>query len=578
MKTFAPLLLLALLPHGEPLAPGRLTELERAAGWRMLFDGESIDGESADGWVRYGGDAFPAEGWDVEDGCLHKVPGVGGGDIVLAEPVGDFELELEFRVAPGANSGIKYRVPPADAPRAMLGPEYQVLDDAGHPKEAAQHKSGALYAMYAPEGGAPVTSGGWHRARIVARGDRIEHWLDGVRVVEATVGSEDWSARKAASKFARVDGFAEPRIGHIGLQDHGGEVWYRDLRLRAWPPPGEAVDLVQDGTLDGWRAVGDAVWEPGADEILGYVGGGGQSFLVSERSFGDFVFECELRTEEPGNSGIQIRSHQRENGRVYGYQVEIDPSDRSWSGGIYDEARRGWIDDLADNEPARDAFDRDGWNRYRVECVGPWIRTWVNGVPAADCFDPLDLEGFLALQVHSGNNTRVRWRNLRLWDLGERSWEDSGVGERSYHSELRYNEIPGYPPMQVELEPPAGGDFAVRARFTCEGAEPSVEFRVPDLAELPHSLHAAAAGLGVNPAGCWFSFSRALPEGEALPEQGTLTLLVYGRRLSAFLDGRRLLDFRELPDSTAGGLLLKATGETGANFTLESVELLGPPR
>ena len=144
---------------------------------------------------------------------------------------------------------------------------------------------------------------------------------------------------------------------------------------------------------------------------------------MTERSFGDFLLEVELRPETAGNSGIQVRSHVNDKGRVYGYQVEIDSSERAWSGGLYDEGRRAWLDDLSDNEAARKAFRPGEWNHYRIECLGPWIRTWVNGVPAADWLDPLDLEGFIGLQVHAGQDTRVRWRNFRLRDLGTRSWE-----------------------------------------------------------------------------------------------------------------------------------------------------------
>ncbi|TAJ21541.1 MAG: DUF1080 domain-containing protein, partial [Planctomycetota bacterium] len=168
--------------------------------------------------------------------------------------------------------------------------------------------------------------------------------------------------------------------------------------------------LFDGRTLGGWHALGDALYtvEPGElnrAEIVGKVGGGAQSFLVSDRAFADFELELELRNEAPGNSGVQLRSHVNDKGRLYGYQIEIDPSVRAWSGGLYDEARRGWLDDLSDDEAARKAFKPGAWNRYRIVCDGPWIRAWVNGVPTADRLDPLDLEGHFALQVHSGKDT-----------------------------------------------------------------------------------------------------------------------------------------------------------------------------
>ncbi|HVS16963.1 MAG TPA: DUF1080 domain-containing protein [Planctomycetota bacterium] len=192
-------------------------------------------------------------------------------------------------------------------------------------------------------------------------------------------------------------------------------------------PQGRALELFDGATLAGWRALGDARYSVDDGCILGEVGGGGQSFLVSERTFGDFVLELDVKNELPGNSGIQVRSRVRDDGRLQGYQIEIDPSPRAWSGGLYDEARRGWLDDLAGDDVARAAFRPGEWNRYRIECRGAWIRAWVNGVPTADHLDALDLEGVIGLQVHSGNDTRVRWRDLRLVDLGTRAWRDVPV-------------------------------------------------------------------------------------------------------------------------------------------------------
>lgn len=178
-----------------------------------------------------------------------------------------------------------------------------------------------------------------------------------------------------------------------------------------------AIELFNGRDLTGWRALGDARWTVEGGELIGEVGGGSQSFLATEAEFSDFMLELELKNELPGNSGVQVRSHQNEKGRVYGYQIEIDPSERAWSGGLYDEGRRGWLANLADNPEARAAFRSGDWNHYRIELRGNRIRTWVNGVPAVDTTDEADASGFIALQVHSGLNTRVRFRNLRLTPL-----------------------------------------------------------------------------------------------------------------------------------------------------------------
>lgn len=196
------------------------------------------------------------------------------------------------------------------------------------------------------------------------------------------------------------------------------------LELPAGPPSAHP-------SLDGWLALGDALWSADGQAIEGRVGGGGQSFLVSDGVFGDFELELQLRTLGPGNSGVQIRSQVRPDGRLMGYQIEVDPSERAWSGGLYDESRRGWLHSLAQLPEARAAFRSDDWNHYRIVCQGPWIRSWVNGVSAADLLDPLDEVGHLALQVHSGNDTHVLWRDLQLTDHGLRAWQRRMLSEEA---------------------------------------------------------------------------------------------------------------------------------------------------
>ncbi len=180
------------------------------------------------------------------------------------------------------------------------------------------------------------------------------------------------------------------------------------------PAAPRALELFNGRDLSGWRQIGDARWEVENGELVGSIGGGSQSFLATEAEFSDFMLELELKNELPGNSGLQVRSHQNDKGKVFGYQIEIDPSERAWSGGLYDEGRRGWLFDLKDAPAARAAFRNGDWNHYRIELRGNRIRTWVNGVPTVDTTDEADASGFIALQVHSGNNTRMRFRNLRL--------------------------------------------------------------------------------------------------------------------------------------------------------------------
>ena len=177
--------------------------------------------------------------------------------------------------------------------------------------------------------------------------------------------------------------------------------------------------------LSGWKLLnGKASYEVKDGAIVGTsVMDTPNSFLTTEKDYGDFIFECELKVDNKLNSGIQIRSLSKPdymNGRVHGYQVEIDPSDRAYSGGIYDEARRGWLYPLDINSEAKKAFKKDQWNKYRIEAIGNTIRTFVNGVPVAYLIDDVTPSGFISLQVHSigkdqsKNGTQVAWKNIRI--------------------------------------------------------------------------------------------------------------------------------------------------------------------
>lgn len=146
------------------------------------------------------------------------------------------------------------------------------------------------------------------------------------------------------------------------------------------------------------------------------------TFLTTDALYGDFILELDYLVDSTMNSGIQIRSNsipEYQNGRVHGYQIEIDPSDRAWSAGIYDEGRRGWLNPLTENEAAQKAFKQNEWNHYRIEAIGDTLKTWINGVPAAHLVDDATATGFIALQVHSiGENqkagTEIQWKNIRI--------------------------------------------------------------------------------------------------------------------------------------------------------------------
>jgi hypothetical protein len=203
-----------------------LTAAERAEGWRLLFDGRTTEG-----WRGYKQQTAP-DGWQAIDGELTRV--AAGGDIITNEQFGDFELALEWKVAEGGNSGIMYRVTEEAGATYETGPEMQVLDDEGHADGKSRlTAAGSLYGLYAAPAGVVKPAGGWNAVRIVARGRHVEHWLNGVKVVECEIGSSDWEAKVAASKFKAWPRFGRAASGHIALQDHGDRVAYRDIRVRS---------------------------------------------------------------------------------------------------------------------------------------------------------------------------------------------------------------------------------------------------------------------------------------------------------------------------------------------------------
>jgi len=187
---------------------------------------------------------------------------------------------------------------------------------------------------------------------------------------------------------------------------------------------GNWTPLFNGKDLTGWKQLnGKAKYEVINGEIVGAtVLGEPNSFLVTEKNYGDFILELEFKLDDMMNSGIQFRSESKSeylNGRVHGYQFEIDPSPRAWTAGIYDESRRDWLYPVSYNEPAKTLFKFQAWNKCRIECIGNSIRTFLNGKPVASLVDDLTPAGFIALQVHSIGKAeeagkKIRWRNINI--------------------------------------------------------------------------------------------------------------------------------------------------------------------
>jgi len=209
-------------------APNQLTPAEASSGWRLLFDGESTAG-----WHRFQQQSFPQKGWVVEDGWLHCL-GQGGGDILSDLEVEAFDLKWEWKLEPGGNSGLKYCV--LETRKTALGHEYQMLDDEkNEDARLAQGKrvTASFYDVLKPTVKPPSKPMGQiNESRIVVKSNHVEHWLNGVKVLEYECGSESVRAAVAESKFRNTPGFGNCVKGHLLLQDHGSKVWFRSIKIR----------------------------------------------------------------------------------------------------------------------------------------------------------------------------------------------------------------------------------------------------------------------------------------------------------------------------------------------------------
>jgi hypothetical protein len=202
-----------------------LTADERAAGWKLLFDGTTLNG-----WRGFKQKAAP-QGWQVVDGALART--AGGGDLLTDDQYDSFELRLEWKLSQGGNSGIMFRVSEAGEETYHTGPEFQVLDNARHRDgKNPLTSAGSCYGLYAPIRDVTRPVGQWNSVRLIVNGNHVEHWMNEVKIVEYELLSPDWQKRVAASKFKEWPPFGREPRGHIALQDHGAFVAYRNIKIR----------------------------------------------------------------------------------------------------------------------------------------------------------------------------------------------------------------------------------------------------------------------------------------------------------------------------------------------------------
>lgn len=228
------ILLLFVAMLGVMCSPelNRLSRAERAAGWQSLFDGKTTRG-----WHTYG--AQKVRGWDVQNGELIALGQAGhegtANDIVTDREFENFELSLEWKIAPGGNSGIFFHVleRPEYETVYATGPEYQLIDDIGFPAQLEDwQKTAANYAMHPAKKAAPKPVGEYNHTRLLVQNGHVEHWLNGAKVVEYQLWTPDWEERIAKGKWKDYPGYGRARRGRIGLQDHGNQIWFRNIKIR----------------------------------------------------------------------------------------------------------------------------------------------------------------------------------------------------------------------------------------------------------------------------------------------------------------------------------------------------------
>lgn len=396
----------------QNMAETEVTQSERLSNWEELFDGESLTG-----WRGFNKKEAPS-GWVVDDGNLVAL-GKGadiGGDLISDKKYEDFELYLEWSVSKGGNSGVFFNVIEGNYPAVYAtGPEYQLIDDIGYPGELKDwQQAGANYAMH-PAGDKTLKPvGEFNSSRIKVLDGHVEHWLNQSKILEYELWTEDWYKMVANSKWIDYPAYGLARKGHIGLQDHGDIVQFRNIKILDLLDKGES--LFNGSDLKGWIVHGTERWyaengelicESGPDEAYGY--------LATEKSYTDFILRVEFKQESNGNSGIFFRSS-LEGTKISGWQVEVAPKGND-SGGIYESYGRGWLHQIP--EEKENILKEGEWNEMIIRVEADRVITWLNGEMMTDLKDDKigSAEGQVALQIHDGGGVKVKWRNLYLREI-----------------------------------------------------------------------------------------------------------------------------------------------------------------
>jgi len=394
-----------------------LTDQEKQDGWKLLFDGQSLNG-----WKNYNEPGVT--GWSAQDGTLAS-SGTGSdstGYIITDKKYDNFELTFDWKIAPEGNSGVMYHVTESKKFKTpyKTGPEYQLLDDVGFPQKVEKWQlTGADYAMHVADTTAkklkPV--GEWNTSKIIFNNGHVEHWLNGSKIVDFEAWTPEWFALKNSGKWTSAPEYGLSETGYISLQDHGSKAWFRNMKIKELPRKEKSkVALFNGVDLTGWIAYGTEKWfvqdsllvcESGPDKGYGYFG--------TQQYYKDFDLTADFKQVSNGNSGIFFRSTV-EGTTVSGWQCEVAPKGND-SGGIYESYGRGWLHQIPDS--LENVLKVGDWNTMRVKVVGPEVTTWLNGTEMTHLTDSLigSANGRIALQIHDGGGIKVQWKNLVIQPL-----------------------------------------------------------------------------------------------------------------------------------------------------------------
>lgn len=419
MRRWAAVLWCGMLSMGVVSCQGR--------GWTVRED-VLFDGRETSAWKAYGEDAFPADDWVVEDGTLRCIGGGRAIDLATRNHYQDFEFHFEFKLSEGANSGVVYRSREGHGASWQTGPEYQVLDDASHGVSDESTSVAGLYALYEPHGKELRPIGDWNEGRVVVVGNHVEHWLNGVRVVDAEMHTDDWYQRVDGSKFGSMPLFGTVERGRIVLQDHGNDVWYRNLKVvdrsLAQEYGGDPVALFDGSDLSGWTIVspnGDAsdTWRV-EDGVL-ICSGTPTGYIHTQQDYANFILELDWRwspeTQEAGNSGVLFRLVGEH--KVWPQCFEAQLKSGS-AGDVIGIGKFPFAGDPARTEGVRQAHTRPmenppgEWNHYRIISDHGKVTLEVNGEIINEAWKCPEQPSPIALQ---SEGTEIHFRNIVLTPL-----------------------------------------------------------------------------------------------------------------------------------------------------------------